>query len=58
MKIYVIWNKEDGRPFISRNNFGNILAFSARENAQAYLKDIRLFKENDSCELREFYLTQ
>lgn len=37
--IYVIFNKEQKRPAISRDAFGSIIGFLSFENAQAYILD-------------------
>ena len=35
--LYIVWNEIDDRPLISRDNFGNLLIYLTKEQAQARL---------------------
>ena len=59
MKAYIVWETKDDRPLIGRGDFGTMLVFIAKENAQAYVKDLRTlcaYKEEDA-EVREVEIT-
>lgn len=36
-KIYIIWNNLEDRPVVNRDNFGNLLVYLTKEQAQARL---------------------
>jgi hypothetical protein len=38
-KIYIIWNDLEDRPLINKDNFGNLLFYLTKEQAQARLLD-------------------
>jgi hypothetical protein len=51
MKAYIIWETKENRPLIARADFGATLVFLAKENAQAYIKDLRIL--NDITDTRD-----
>jgi len=39
MKAFIVWNNKENRPLISRDNFGNLLVYLTKEQAQARMLD-------------------
>jgi hypothetical protein len=39
MKVFIVWNNKEDRPLINRDNFGNLLVYLTKEQAQARLLD-------------------
>lgn len=43
MKAYIIWETIENRPVIHRSDFGNLLVYLTKEQAQAYTKELSHF---------------
>jgi hypothetical protein len=53
MKIYIIWNKLDDRPVVNRNEFGNLLIYLTKEQAQAYKMDYGYLNKEEIFDIKE-----
>lgn len=49
MKLYVIWNYKENRPAVAVGNYGSLVVYLTKEQAQAYLSELGneelIFKE-------------
>lgn len=52
MDIYILYNKEENRPMIKTNDFGSLVCFLTKEQAQAYKRDLG----NKDCQIRVRFL--
>lgn len=57
IKAYMIWNVDESRPVINRDNYGNILSYLSKENAMALLSEKRKFDSDLGLDLREIEIT-
>lgn len=42
MKIYIIWNIEESRPAVKGEEYGGIIVFLAKPNAEAFMQNAKL----------------